>query len=67
MMSSDSGGRGRRGSGDPSGRSKVAALVFIALLIGALFWAVQAIVQHNAVQNCIDSGRHDCVPIPGNP
>ena len=27
----------------------------------ALFWAVSAIRKPDAVQDCIDSGRHDCV------
>lgn len=38
----------------------MAALVGVTLLVGALFWALQAIVRHNALQNCIDSGRRDC-------
>ena len=42
-------------------RANMAALVAVLLIGFALFWAVSAIRQHNAVQNCIDSGRHDCV------
>ena len=42
-------------------RANVAALVAVLLIGLALFWAVSAIRQHNAVQNCIDAGRHDCV------
>ncbi|WP_131194277.1 hypothetical protein [Lichenihabitans psoromatis] len=41
-------------------RSTVAALIFVVILIGGVYWAFQAIVQHNAMQNCLDSGRRDC-------
>ena len=30
---------------------------------GILFWVVSAMRQHNAVQDCLDSGRHDCVQL----
>lgn len=53
----------RRGR-DPAGRGQVAALVAVVLIGLALFWAVSAIRRHDAVQNCIDSGRHDCVDEP---
>lgn len=42
------------------GRGKVAALVTVVLVAGDLFWAMRAVMRHNAVQNCIDSGRRDC-------
>ena len=49
-------------AGDPkaAGRGRIAALVGVAVLVLALFWAMQAIVRRNALQNCIDSGRRDC-------
>lgn len=46
--------------GGPGMRGNVAALVAVLLIGVALFWAVSAIRHHNAVQDCIDSGRHDC-------
>lgn len=52
---------GRR---QPGGRGNVAALVAVVLIGLALFWAVSAIRQHDAVQDCIDSGRHDCAQDP---
>jgi hypothetical protein len=48
----------------PSNRGNIVALVAIAALAAALFWIVSAIQKHNALQNCIDSGRHDCIEIP---
>lgn len=45
----------------PSQRANIAALIVVALIGFALFWALSAIRSHDAVQNCIDSGRHDCV------
>lgn len=52
----------RRGS--PTGRGNVVALVAVIVIGLVLFWAVSAIRAHNAVQNCIDAGRHDCVEMP---
>jgi hypothetical protein len=41
----------------------VAALLAVAVLVGLLFWVAQSILAHNQLQNCIDSGRRDCVPV----
>ena len=48
----------------PSNRGNIVALIAIVILAAALFWTVSTIQKHNALQNCIDSGRHDCVTIP---
>lgn len=61
MTANDNRPPGRR---QPGGRGNVAALVAVVLIGFALFWAVSAIRQHNAVQDCIDSGRHDCTAEP---
>lgn len=50
----------------PSRRGNVVALIAIAALAAGLFLIVSAMQQHNATQNCIDSGRRDCVPLPTN-
>lgn len=48
-----------------TGRGKAAALLAVLAVAGALFWAMEAVVRHNALQDCIDSGRRDCVnPVP---
>ncbi|HEX4765462.1 MAG TPA: hypothetical protein VH414_04205 [Lichenihabitans sp.] len=58
-------GPGRRPSPRRSGnRGNVAALVAVALVAAALFWTVSAFQKHNALQNCIDSGRRDCIATP---
>ena len=44
-------------------RANVAALIAVAVLVGALLWVAQAIVAHNSLQNCIDSGRRTCIDI----
>lgn len=50
------------------GRANVAALILVALLVAALLWVTQAIVAHNALQNCVDSGRRNCLdPGAGRP
>ncbi len=51
----------RRGGGN---RGNGPALIAVIVLAVALFWLVTAMVKHNAVQNCIDSGRRDCVALP---
>lgn len=45
-----------------SRRATVAALIAVVVLVGSLLWVSQAIMAHNRLQNCIDSGRHDCLP-----
>ncbi len=49
----------RRDTG--SNRGTIAALLAVLVLVGVLYWGIEAIVAHNALQNCIDSGRRDCV------
>lgn len=50
----------RRPPGKRGARGRIVALVFALALAGALVLIGQAIVRHNALQNCIDSGRRDC-------
>lgn len=56
--------RPRGGERPPGRRGNVAALIAVLVIGLALFWAVSAIRQHNAVQDCIDSGRQDCARAP---
>ena len=51
----------------PGGRGPMMALAVVVVLVGAVYWAIQAMVQHNALQNCIDSGRRDCAESSGPP
>lgn len=53
-----------RGERPSSQRGNIAALVAVVVIGLALFWAVSAIRQHDAVQDCIDSGRHGCTDSP---
>ena len=48
---------------EPNRRGTVAALVAVVAIGLSLFWAMSAIRAHNAVQDCIDSGRHDCADL----
>lgn len=43
-----------------TGRGKMSAVLAVLAVAGALFWALEAVVRHNALQDCIDSGRRDC-------
>ena len=43
----------------------IIVIVVAVLIIGlALYWVASAIRAHDAAQDCIDSGRHDCVALP---
>ncbi len=53
-----------RERGPDNNRGNIAAFVAVAVVAVALFLVFNAIQKHNALQNCIDSGRRDCVPIP---
>ena len=46
-------------------RATLFALVAVAILAAAMLWVAQAIVAHNTLQNCLDSGRRTCLPSPG--
>ena len=48
---------------DSRGRANIVALVFIVLLFAAAFWVFKSLQQNNDVQNCIASGRRDCIDI----
>jgi hypothetical protein len=44
----------------PSGRGNLFALIAVVVLIALGYWAFHSIDQQRKLQNCIDSGRHDC-------
>ena len=46
-----------------SRRGPLAALVGILLIGGLMVWVLSAIRSHNAAQDCIDSGRRDCIEL----
>ena len=50
----------RRPSPPDGRRGRIAALAVVVVLVVALALIGQAIVRHNALQNCLDSGRRDC-------
>lgn len=56
----DEGNRRPQGQRDASKRGRIVALVFVIILAVAVVLIGQAIVRHDALQNCIDSGRRDC-------
>ena len=42
-------------------RANVVALVFVALLFAGAVWLFTSIQHHRELENCIASGRHDCI------
>jgi len=44
-----------------SGRGNIVALIAVVVLIALGYWAFHYIDEQRKLQNCIDSGRHDCL------
>ena len=51
---------------DESGRSRanIVALVFILVLFAGSFWLFKSLQEHRQIENCIASGRRDCIALP---
>jgi uncharacterized protein HemX len=43
-----------------SGRGNIAAIIAIVVIAALGYWAFHYIDQQRKLQNCLDSGRHDC-------
>jgi hypothetical protein len=56
MSQSPSGGE------EPSagGRGNLFALIAVVVLVALGYWAFNYLDQQRKLQNCLDSGRHDC-------
>jgi hypothetical protein len=50
-----------------SSRGNIAALIAVLVVAAALIWVAQAIVAHNKLQDCVDSGRRTCLDPAANP
>ena len=44
-------------------RQNLVAIIVVALLFVGGWWLMSELQHHREVQDCIASGRHDCVPI----
>jgi len=43
-----------------SGRGNLFALIAVVVVIALGYWAFNYLDQQRKLQNCLDSGRHDC-------
>jgi hypothetical protein len=43
-----------------SGRGNVVAIIAVVVLVALGYWAFRYIDQQRKLQDCLDSGRHDC-------
>ena len=43
-----------------NGRGNIAAIVAVVVLVALGYWAFNYIDHARKMQNCLDSGRHDC-------
>jgi len=43
-----------------SGRGNIAAIIAVVVLAALGYWAFHYIDHQRKLQNCLDSGRHDC-------
>jgi hypothetical protein len=41
------------------------AAIFVLLLAGAAIWVFKSLDEHRKLDNCLASGRRDCMPIDG--
>jgi hypothetical protein len=48
---------------DGPGRSNIAAIVVIVALFAGAYWVFNLLEHHREIQNCIASGRRDCIEI----
>jgi hypothetical protein len=48
---------------DEPRRPNVVALIFIAALFAGAYWVFNLLERHREIQNCIASGRRDCIEI----
>ena len=51
------------GEGDEpqaTGRGNIAAIIAVVVLAALGYWAFNFIDHQRKLQNCLDSGRHDC-------
>ena len=42
------------------GRGNIAAIIAVVVLVALGYWAFNTIDHQRKMQNCLDSGRHDC-------
>ena len=56
MSQSSSGGE----QPNVSGRGNLFALIAVVVLVALGYWAFDYLDQQRKLQNCLDSGRHDC-------
>jgi hypothetical protein len=47
----------------PHGRQTLAAVIVVVLLLLGGWWLMSVLQHQREVDNCIASGRRDCVPI----
>jgi hypothetical protein len=43
-----------------SGRGNLIAIIAVVVLVALGYWAFNYIDHQRKMQNCLDSGRHDC-------
>ena len=53
------------GERPPSRVGVFAAFVVLAVLVAAGVWITQSLVEMVRQQNCVMSGRRDCLQVPG--
>jgi hypothetical protein len=44
-------------------RANLVALAFIVVLFVGAYWLFTELQRHRAIEDCIASGRHDCIPL----
>ncbi len=47
--------------------TNVAAFVFLVVLVGAGYWLADTMAKNRKNEDCVASGRRNCIPIEYNP
>jgi hypothetical protein len=52
---------------EDNSRATLIAFVFVIVLAAGGYWLFNTLMEHRRIEECIASGRRDCIPITTEP